>query len=122
MKASEAIERGELVSPPHLTEPMIAAHADVAAEVGAVIVPVALQSRYASSPDSPVLVIHGSCLFELLDNWDADQGRAQLAACKAGNWFRVVPEKGGTAADCGFLTWHYSGNAWCLLPLDQYLA
>lgn len=122
MKASSAIRRGELPPPPMLTDGMIEHQACLAAEHGARLAPVSLHTRYANTADSPVLLIDGRCMFELLDEWEPEAGTARMAASKGAMWFRVAPEGEDNKRDDRFLTWHYIAGVWWLFVAEQYIA
>lgn len=122
VKASSAIVRGELPPPPALTDGMLDLQASLATENGATLTLVSVQTRYANDDDSPILLIDGSCLFELLDVWDPEAGTAQLAARRGDVWFRVESRNAVSEPDSRFLTWNFTAGAWWLLVSEQYVA
>lgn len=122
MTAIDAIAAGCIVAPPELSEEMIAAHAQLANACGKQLLAVSNQLKYQNDPEGPTLLVHGDCVFELVDEFDQITRKAYLSATRDGKWFRLVSASGATDKDLGFLTWCHDGGSWSLNAVDQYLA
>ena len=120
--ATAAIAQGVLDAPPLLTRELISAKERHAEALGGSLVSVNQITKYANQSDSPLLAISGSCVFELLDEFDEPAWCARLAASSTSGWYRLVLSGELAAENSKFLTWCCERGAWRLLLVEQHLA
>ncbi|WP_411832203.1 hypothetical protein [Pseudoxanthomonas mexicana] len=122
MKATSAIKNGFIPSPPDLSQGMIAAYRQIADAQGRLLVPVQHQLKYGNEIDSPILLMHGEQLLELVDDYEPVTGNARLAASRDQTWFRLVSGAEPIDEDTEFLAWRLDQGSWHLCFMEQYLA
>ena len=120
MPATQALRERLIPPPPQLTDEMLAGVRRDLAEHGQTVMPRDQANRYAGQWNSPPLIWDGERLSELLDEYDPDTGRAELAAEFFGEWYEV--SGADSAAGALFLTWVLEQDQWRLAPMQQHCA
>lgn len=120
MPATQALRERLISPPPQLTDEMLAGVRRDLALRGQAVVTHDRANRYAGQWNSPPLIWDGVHLSELLDEYNPDTGRAELAAEFFGEWYQVTG--GDPAQGALFLTWVREQGHWRLVPSEQHCA